>query len=222
MLQEARSAGTPTVGGGVLAARERSGADAETFIRAVYAQHGRVLLQYAARRLRGDWHRAEDILQEAVVRAWRHAVALGTAPETMRPWLFAVVRNLLIDDHRAQALRPVTPEALEDTDIPVADEVNRLLTEHVRSSCSAGVVGVRAAVPYKDRPVRRAVRSWAVRTRVAMTARSWRSGTRGIAHSPSSSGRKGAAGSAAGLRPRTRTAAGVRERGGAAGAQRAV
>ncbi|MCF0077573.1 sigma-70 family RNA polymerase sigma factor [Streptomyces lomondensis] len=131
LVAEVRSAGTPTVGGGVPAARERSGADAEMFVRAVYAQHGRVLLRYAARRLRGDWHRAEDILQEAVVRAWRHGGALGRAPETMRPWLFAVVRNLLIDDHRAQALRPVAQEALDDTDVPVADEVNRLLTGHV-------------------------------------------------------------------------------------------
>ncbi|MER6712950.1 MULTISPECIES: sigma-70 family RNA polymerase sigma factor [unclassified Streptomyces] len=122
---EARAAG------GVPAAPEHGGVDAETFIRAVYARHGTVLLRYAVRRLRGDWHRAEDILQEAVVRAWSHGGALGTAPETMRPWLFTVVRNLLIDDHRAQVLRPLAADALEDTDVPVADEVNRLLTGHV-------------------------------------------------------------------------------------------
>ncbi|KDN76907.1 sigma-70 family RNA polymerase sigma factor [Streptomyces olindensis] len=122
LVAEVRPTGTPT---------GTPTGDAETFVRAVYAQHGGVLLGYAARRLRGDWHRAEDILQEAVVRAWSHAGALGTAPETMRPWLFTVVRNLLIDDHRARALRPVTADALEDTDVPVADEVNRLLTGHV-------------------------------------------------------------------------------------------
>ncbi|MGW0840091.1 hypothetical protein ACWD26_07990 [Streptomyces sp. NPDC002787] len=67
------------------------------------------------------------------------------------------------------------------------------------------------------RPVRRAVRSRAVSTRAAMTARSWHSGTRGMADSPGSSGRKGTAGSAAGLPSLPRTAAGMRERGGAAG-----
>ncbi|MEV5435990.1 sigma-70 family RNA polymerase sigma factor [Streptomyces sp. NPDC052682] len=107
------------------------GADAEVFVRVLYAQHGKPLLRYAARLLGGDRHRAEDILQEGAVRAWRHAGRLGTAPETMRPWLFTVVRNLVIDDYRARALRPVLPEALEDTDVAVADEVDRLLTVHV-------------------------------------------------------------------------------------------
>ncbi|MET9829244.1 sigma-70 family RNA polymerase sigma factor [Streptomyces sp. NPDC006385] len=131
LVADVRPTGTPAMAGGALAAPERSGADAETFVRAVYAQYGKVLLRHAARRLRGDWHKAEDLLQEAVVRAWRHAGALGAAPEELRPWLFTVVRNLLIDEHRARTLRPTTPQALEDTDIPVADEVNRLLTGHV-------------------------------------------------------------------------------------------
>lgn len=143
LVAEARSAGTPAVGGGVLAARERSGADAESFIRAVYAQHGRVLLQYAARLLRGAWHGAEDILQEAIVRAWRHAGAPGTAPETMRPWLFAVVRNLLIDDHRAQALRPVTPEALED----LTEQQREILRHMYFDGSSVAEVSVLLGVP---------------------------------------------------------------------------
>jgi RNA polymerase sigma-70 factor (ECF subfamily) len=149
LVAEARSAGTPAMGGGVLAARERSGADAETYIRAVYAEHGRVLLRYAARRLRGDWHRAEDILQEAVVRpqldSSRHAGALGTAPETMRPWLFAVVRNLLIDDHRTQALRPVTPEALED----LTGQQRETLRHRYFDGSSAAEVSVLLGVPWE-------------------------------------------------------------------------
>jgi RNA polymerase sigma-70 factor (ECF subfamily) len=111
----------------------------------VYAQHGTVLLQYAARRLRGDWHRGEDILQKAVVPAWRHAGALDTAPETMRPWLFAVVRNLLIDDHRAQALRPVAPEALED----LTEQQREILRHMYFDGSSVAEVSVLLGVPWE-------------------------------------------------------------------------
>ncbi|GAB2617951.1 sigma-70 family RNA polymerase sigma factor [Streptomyces capparidis] len=126
---------TPSRTSGTRPAPQGSGqvgaADAETFIRAVYERHGTLLLRYAARLLGGDWHRAEDVLQEAAIRAWRHAERLGAEVGEMRPWLFTVVRNLVIDDHRARTLRPADPDPLDTTDIPVADGVDRLLTSQV-------------------------------------------------------------------------------------------
>lgn len=129
LVAEVRPAGAST--GNETLCQEWSDADAETFIRAVYLQHGKQLLCYAARLLEGDWHRAQDVLQEAAIRAWRHAAERGGALQAMRPWLFTVVRNLVIDRHRARRLRPVTPDPLEDTVIAVADEVDRLLTTHM-------------------------------------------------------------------------------------------
>ncbi|MFI9769624.1 hypothetical protein ACIHJG_22535 [Streptomyces sp. NPDC052415] len=41
----------------------------DPFIGGVYALHGRCTLRYASRLLGGDWYLAEDILQEAVLRA---------------------------------------------------------------------------------------------------------------------------------------------------------
>ncbi|MER8226442.1 sigma-70 family RNA polymerase sigma factor [Streptomyces sp. NPDC094143] len=113
------------------ATAQADAADAEWFIRALYAEHGKALLSYAARQLGNDWHRAQDVLQDAAVRAWRHAGSLGLTPEAMRPWLFRVVRNLVIDDYRARALRPSVPDPLDDLLVSVGDDVDRLLTAHV-------------------------------------------------------------------------------------------
>ncbi|MGW3150937.1 sigma-70 family RNA polymerase sigma factor [Streptomyces sp. NPDC001177] len=130
LVAEVRPDGMPPTGE-LPPASEKSDADAEAFFRTLYLQHGKQLLWYAVRLLRGDWHRAQDVLQEAAIRAWRHVEQLGDSPERMRPWLFTVVRNLVIDSLRAQRLRPAIPDPLENTVIAVADEVDRLLTTHV-------------------------------------------------------------------------------------------
>ncbi|MCX4993611.1 sigma-70 family RNA polymerase sigma factor [Streptomyces sp. NBC_00568] len=103
----------------------------EEFIRLLYAEHGTLLLRYAARLLGGDWHRAEDILQEATFRAWKHASTLGMKVEEARPWLYTVVKNLIIDHHRARKIRPPESMSLELLEASVADEADRLLTSQV-------------------------------------------------------------------------------------------
>ncbi|MGW2562713.1 sigma-70 family RNA polymerase sigma factor [Streptomyces sp. NPDC001514] len=103
----------------------------EEFLRALYERHGSVLLRFAARLLNGDWHRAEDVLQEAAIRAWQHAAELDPTAEALGPWLFAVVRNLVVDGHRARQARP--PEAV-DTDmtrLPVPDRIDHALTTQI-------------------------------------------------------------------------------------------
>jgi RNA polymerase sigma-70 factor (ECF subfamily) len=85
----------------------------ERRVRALYAEHGQVLLGYVTR-LTHDPQRAEDIVQETLVRAWRRGETLGD-PGSLRPWLFTVAHNLAIDDRRAGArTEPVTGEAFKD------------------------------------------------------------------------------------------------------------
>ncbi|MGW0604389.1 sigma-70 family RNA polymerase sigma factor [Streptomyces sp. NPDC002640] len=91
-----------------------SDTDRDAFVRDIYEQYGPLLVRYAARLLDGDWHRAEDILQETAARAWKHARLLSTRGEQIRPWLFTVARNLVIDHHRARQVRPLDLMAVED------------------------------------------------------------------------------------------------------------
>jgi RNA polymerase sigma-70 factor (ECF subfamily) len=108
---------------GTAAKRERV-AD-EAFIRALYAEHGGALLRYALHLTGGDRQRAEDLVQETIVRAWRHPEALADRPA--RPWLFAVARNLAVDAYRARQSRPPeVGQAVLDT-LPADDDADRTL-----------------------------------------------------------------------------------------------
>ena len=83
------------------------GSDAsEALIQAVYREHGRAMLAYATRLL-GDRAAAEDVVQEALIRAWRHPEALTNGKGSIRGWLLTVVRNLVTDRARARAARPM-------------------------------------------------------------------------------------------------------------------
>jgi RNA polymerase sigma-70 factor (ECF subfamily) len=97
----------------------------DAFIRALYAEHGGALLRYALHLTSGDRQKAEDLLQETIVRAWRHPEALADRPA--RPWLFAVARNLAVDAYRARQSRP--PEAGQEAfeTLPVHDDADRTL-----------------------------------------------------------------------------------------------
>jgi RNA polymerase sigma-70 factor (ECF subfamily) len=50
---------------------------------------------------------ADDIVQETFIRAWRHLPQLSADDRSVRPWLFRVARNLLIDSSRAARSRPI-------------------------------------------------------------------------------------------------------------------
>jgi RNA polymerase sigma-70 factor (ECF subfamily) len=112
-----------------------TGAD-EKLVRALYAEHAGPLLRFASRLVSGDRQRAEDIVQETLLRAWLHADALADRPA--RPWLFAVARNLAVDWFRAGKARPqeVGEAALGLLTVP--DEAARVVeswavTDAVRS-----------------------------------------------------------------------------------------
>jgi RNA polymerase sigma-70 factor (ECF subfamily) len=97
----------------------------EAFIRTLYAEHGGALLRYALHLSGGDRQRAEDLVQETIVRAWRHPEAVADRPA--RPWLFAVARNLAVDAYRARQSRPPeVGQAALDT-LPADDAVAEAL-----------------------------------------------------------------------------------------------
>ncbi|MDH3754144.1 MAG: sigma-70 family RNA polymerase sigma factor [Acidimicrobiia bacterium] len=74
-------------------------------IEAAYAAHGPELFRFASRSL-GDTQLAEEAVQETFVRAWRNAQRFDEDLGSLRTWLFAIVRNVVIDLARARAVRP--------------------------------------------------------------------------------------------------------------------
>ena len=81
--------------------------DADAAIRQLYSRHAEALHGYAERFCH-DPASADDIVQETFIRAWRHLPRLSADDRPVRPWLFKVARNLLIDADRAARARPVT------------------------------------------------------------------------------------------------------------------
>ncbi|HEV8298598.1 MAG TPA: sigma-70 family RNA polymerase sigma factor [Acidimicrobiales bacterium] len=85
-------------------------ADAE-WVNAAYAAHGRELYRFALRSL-GDTGLAEDAVQTTYLQAWRNAARFDDDLGSLRTWLFAIARNVVIDLARARSVRP--PLARED------------------------------------------------------------------------------------------------------------
>ena len=79
----------------------------DDLVRALYAEHAGPLLGYVLRLTGGDRHRAEDVVQETMLRAWRHPEAAQPAHGSLRPWLITVARNIVIDNARARKARPI-------------------------------------------------------------------------------------------------------------------
>lgn len=71
--------------------------------------------------LLGDRDLADDVAQEALVRAWRHAPTFDARRGSVATWLLTITRNLAIDALRAARSIPVADEVLLASLPPVAD-----------------------------------------------------------------------------------------------------
>ena len=81
--------------------------DADAAIRQLYLDYDKALHGYIEQ-FCPDRASADDIVQETFIRAWRHLPQLSADDRPVRPWLFRVARNRLIDANRAERARPVT------------------------------------------------------------------------------------------------------------------
>jgi len=93
--------------------------DAE-LMRALHDQHARALWSYAVHLTGGDRARAEDVVQETMLRAWKHPQVLDQSEGSARAWLFTVARRIVIDDWRTSRSRHEVVTA-EPPELQVAD-----------------------------------------------------------------------------------------------------
>jgi RNA polymerase sigma-70 factor (ECF subfamily) len=97
-------------------------------MRVLYEEHAGALWRYALR-LTGDQARAEDVVQETLLRAWRHPEVTDDVERSARAWLFTVARNLIIDERRSARYRNEagTPDLEQVADRAAPDEVDSAL-----------------------------------------------------------------------------------------------
>ncbi|MCU1475716.1 MAG: polymerase sigma factor [Subtercola sp.] len=74
--------------------------DQAELLRGISDAHGAALFRYVLR-LTADRDLAQDIVQEALLKAWKKPAILEQGGDSARAWLFTVARNLVIDDRRS-------------------------------------------------------------------------------------------------------------------------
>jgi RNA polymerase sigma-70 factor (ECF subfamily) len=102
-------------------------ADAE-WVSAAYAAHGHELYRFALRSL-GDAGLAEEAVQTTYLRAWRNAARYDEELGSLRTWLFAIIRNVVIDLARARRVRPplASDEPVDTFAATAGHDIDRVL-----------------------------------------------------------------------------------------------
>jgi RNA polymerase sigma-70 factor (ECF subfamily) len=90
-------------------------------VREAYSAHGSELYGFAVRSL-GDPGLAEEAVQETFLRAWRAGDRFDPQIGSLRTWLFAILRNVVIDLGRARAARPGVVEGGIEPSVEPFDE----------------------------------------------------------------------------------------------------
>lgn len=87
----------------------RSGRIADSdadLMRALHDEHAPALWRYVVGLTGGDRGRAEDVVQETLLRAWRRPEVLQQTQGSARNWLFTVAKRIVIDEWRFARSRP--------------------------------------------------------------------------------------------------------------------
>jgi RNA polymerase sigma-70 factor (ECF subfamily) len=115
--------------------------DAE-LMRVLHDRHASALWSYVVGLTGGDRARAQDVVQETLLRAWRTPAVLSQAEGSVRGWLYTVARRIVIDEWRTARFRseivsgdlpelasPDQTEAVVNRQV-VVDALRKLSEEH--------------------------------------------------------------------------------------------
>jgi len=147
--------GRPDVGRSDLGQPVPGSGRRESALQGLHDRHARELWRFAMRLTR-DPQVAEDLVQEALLRAWRDPGLADRSEQASRAWLFTVVRNLVVDRWRSAAARHevVAAELVEPSIADRSGEVlDRWLVTDALRSLSGQHRHVIAAAYYEGRSV---------------------------------------------------------------------
>jgi RNA polymerase sigma-70 factor (ECF subfamily) len=97
-------------------------------LRELHEQHADALWGYALRLTGDDRGRAQDVVQETLLRACRNPPVLDPAYGSPRPWLYIVARNIVIDEWRTRRPETVTDRIPEP---PTGDAGQHVVNRHL-------------------------------------------------------------------------------------------
>ncbi len=92
-------------------------------VREAYEAHGAELYRFALRSL-GDVGAAQDVVQETFLKAWRAADRFDAELASLRVWLFAIARNVVVDHSRRAKARPWLRHLADPEDVKAVAEAN--------------------------------------------------------------------------------------------------
>jgi RNA polymerase sigma-70 factor (ECF subfamily) len=75
-------------------------------LRELHDKYAWALLSYVVGLTGGDRWKAQDVVQETMLRAWRNPDVLEQVDGYRRGWLFTVAKRIVIDDWRASRRHP--------------------------------------------------------------------------------------------------------------------
>jgi RNA polymerase sigma-70 factor (ECF subfamily) len=102
--------------------RFSSAMDSDHRLRDLMDRYQQPLLTYAQRLTGGDSFRAEDVVQEAFLRAWTHLDRLTADRGSVLGWLRRVVHNLVMDGYRMKRSRPTEVDIENASAVPAAGD----------------------------------------------------------------------------------------------------
>ncbi len=80
-----------------------------------------------ARRALGSTHLAEDAVQETFARAWRSRQGFDASRGSLKTWLYAIERNLLVDMARSRQRQDIRDSLLGNSSEPIVDHVENAI-----------------------------------------------------------------------------------------------
>jgi RNA polymerase sigma-70 factor (ECF subfamily) len=126
--------------------RNASSRDAETVVTQLYRDYSALVLSYVIRLVK-DRYLAEDVVQETMLRAWRHCGQFSDEKGSVRGWLIKVAHNIAVDKIRMRESRPAEVTHSSASLALVEDHADMVLTAlQVRQALGRLSPGHRAVI----------------------------------------------------------------------------